>query len=379
MKVLLFFSSLEMGGAERQGINFAKYLQSEGIEVVVVGIGIKGKVDEICSLNGIECRGLLAHNTLYNMGIKIMHKLHLKRYSNEEIALLPMAYELDRLIKQYKIDICVSYCTVANTILGLVKKNNKGIKCVWYQRDAGIFDKEEGLQVQAINAMDCIIANSRSGRDWLLKAYGKEASIIYNGVKLDAPIDDRSSWRKRLGIEDKDILCTMIANLSREKDHLFLLYVLKKLLQNGKNIKFAFAGRYASEYATLKSYSESNGLDSSVLFLGQVEDVSGLISASDICIFGAKSEGSPNGIIECEMGRLPVVATDIPEIRDVVSEANIDYLYQCGNVDDAVEKVQSLADNPEERVRIGYSNYLKVNKDFNYVNNFKKLLETICI
>lgn len=376
MKVLLFFSSLELGGAERQGINFAKYLKSKKIEVSIIGLGNDGKVKNICEKENIDCYSLNSKINAYNIRLKIRHYFKLKKLTSEELALLPLANDLAKFIKANKVDVCIAYCTTANTLLGIAKKDTTETKCVWYQRDAGIFDSMSGLQVRSAKNIDVFLSNSIVGQDWLKKAYDVEAILVNNGVELSPAVYGKDTWRAKLNCTDTDVICTMIANLSKEKDHLFLLKVLSEMI-NRKNIKFVFAGRYDSQYEYLKHYVEEKKLGDSVIFLGQIDDVSGLIYASDICLFGAKSEGSPNGVIECELGGLPVFSTNVVEIRDVVSADNYEYLYEMDNVMDAVNKLTYLINNADERIRIGKSNLVKAKKAYDYETNFGKLLKII--
>ena len=70
---------------------------------------------------------------------------------------------LGKYIKKEGFDVCISYCTYASTILGCTKKYYSKPIYVWYQRDAGIFDKIDGYQNEPIRKMDYVLANTRSG------------------------------------------------------------------------------------------------------------------------------------------------------------------------------------------------------------------------
>ena len=374
MKYLLILSWMGLGGAERQAINLAEHIQNKGGDVTILGIDGPGRANEICEEKNIKCISFPPKNTFYSIKYKILNKLGIKPLTNEEVALLGLIRDLGKYIEDNEYDICISYCTTANIVLGIVKKEHPHITAIWYQGDAGIYDRTEGLQIEAVRAIDGIISNGITAYEWIKKAYDRETPIIYNGVLETTPQKDRTKWRQNLNASDSDIVCTMVANLTSAKDHMFLLKVWNELLKTDQRFILAFAGLFGSEYENLKEYAESNGLTDNVRFLGHVVDVFGLLHASDICVFGAKSEGSPNGVIEGCLSRLPVMATDLPEIREAVAEENYPYLYAKGDVTDAVDKLLLLADDIALRNSLGEANRSKDCKQFDAYDNLDAIM-----
>mgnify|MGYP003319445116 CR=1 FL=1 len=55
MNILLLIPSLNMGGAERQAINFACWLREHGDYVEIIGFGKPGPVENICQKEKIKC------------------------------------------------------------------------------------------------------------------------------------------------------------------------------------------------------------------------------------------------------------------------------------------------------------------------------------
>lgn len=373
-------SGLELGGAEKQAINFAKYLKHIGHSVSILGLTTPGRVNTICGLEGIECISMPIGDKVicyffsqYNR-IRTIRKKKEIWVSGESLML-----KLAQYMKKKKIDVCISYCTYANTILGCAKKYYSKPVYIWYQRDAGIFDETEGYQKLAIEQMDYVLANGESGQRWIEKAYGKKAILIENGIMPEIPLKSRHEWRKKLAVNDATIVCTMVANLSSAKDHLSILKVWKALCEKKKDINMflVFAGRFDDQYENLLQFVNENKLTEKVMFLGEVNDIAGLMTATDICMFGAKSEGSPNGIIEAGFAELPVVATDLPEIREVLAEDNYKYLFGRHEIDYAVESLLQLAENKEIRERIGLANKRKIEGKFSYEKNFKKIIALV--
>ena len=120
---------------------------------------------------------------------------------------------------------------------------------------------------------------------------------------------------------------------------MFLLNVWNELAHRGIEYKLVLAGRHDDTYHELKNYVHENSLVDSVLFLGAIDDVFGLLNATDVFVFSTKSEGSPNAVIEACMSGLPVIANNLEEIREVVSPENYDYLFDKGDIEQVVSSL----------------------------------------
>lgn len=379
-KYLLILSGMELGGAEKQAISFAKYLKNSGRYVTILGLTDEGRVSQICAQERIECMTMSAGNRL-TCRLLSWKRCIIRLFTQREfwVAGEALMRRLAQYIRVNEYDVCISYCTYANTILGCTSKGHGSPIYVWYQRDAGIFDETDGYQKRAIFNMDYVLANGKSGQQWIKKAYGVEATVIYNGVSLKQPEKSRDEWRKAMHVEANSVVCTMIANLSSAKDHLSLIRLWREVLnrEKDKKIFLILAGRFDNQYEVLKGYVERYYLEKRVIFLGQISDIEGLLYATDICVFGAKSEGNPNGVIEPALAGLPVVATDLPEIREIVAKENERYLFRKGDLEYAVNRLYELAENEELRKKLGEANRKKAQIMFSVEKNFQKIINLV--
>ena len=173
----------------------------------------------------------------------------------------------------------------------------------------------------------------------------------------------------------------MIAHFSKvKKNHYQNVNVFKKLVDDGyKDLVMLFAGRPddTDYYNDIKTFVIDNHLEDYIKFLGEVDDIAGLLTITDICFFGTNREGNPNGIIEAAMLGLPVVASDLPEIREVVAEENYKYLFKNGDYESAEKSLIELGCNHELRIKSGKLNADKANADFSVEKNFEELMESI--
>lgn len=313
-RVLILFGSLDMGGAERQGLILARYLKEhEGACVTVWGLGEgRGVVAGICDSWHIPWKAVRLHWGLRRR--------------------LPHLLRLALRLRAEKPDILLSYTKVPNLAAALLWRLCGVRLCVWNQADAGLLLEPTLLHRSAIGQIRHFIANADIGRRYLVDTFGirpQDVQFIRNGITVPAPAKSRSEWRNCLKLNDGQVLVTMVANLSRYKDHATLLEAWRRVLdQRHGEVPplLALAGRPDDTAEAVRLQAERSGVSAQVCFLGTVADISGLLNASDICVHSSPSEGIPNGILEAMFSGLPVAGSDIPGIREAVGEAGGGYL-----------------------------------------------------
>ena len=96
-----------------------------------------------------------------------------------------------------------------------------------------------------------------------------------------------------------------------------------------------------------------------------MSDVPGLLSAVDIGVFSSRSEGCPNGVLECMAAGLAVVGTDIEGIREVVGPSGVQLLAPPGDAEALAQIILNLAGNPNLCSRIGEESRKRITETFN--------------
>jgi glycosyltransferase involved in cell wall biosynthesis len=148
--------------------------------------------------------------------------------------------------------------------------------------------------------------------------------VIRNGVKLDEPAVGRPAWRARLKVGDGDFVATMLAAFRSDKDHRTVLLAWRHFLDLADNRArsprrlLVLAGHPADNYVPMKALAFDLNLGDTVCFPGHVDDVAGLLAASDTCVFASFYEGSPNAVLESMAAGLLVVASDHPGLREAL-------------------------------------------------------------
>jgi len=100
----------------------------------------------------------------------------------------------------------------------------------------------------------------------------------------------------------------------------------------------------------------------------------------DILLMPTVREGLSLSVLEAMACGLPVVASDCSSLPEQIDKGRGGYLCTVGDVDEFAEKLNHLADSPNERKEMGQYNRWKIEKYFTVkkmVNEYKKLFETI--
>ena len=354
-RIVIVLWSLELGGAERQALHLGRYLADEHrAQVEVWGFGKPGRTAALCDEHGIRWR-------IFPLS-----------WTGSRMNRLGRLAKFAWLLRRSRPDVILSYTMLPNVVCGLTWRWTGARLFIWNQRDEGRFRMGRKAERWAIRQTPLFVSNSQHGADFLLRTLGVKADrirVIHNGVELTKSELDRIVWRSHLGVTENCFLACMVANLHAFKDHKTLLkawrILLNRLHVNGGSAVLLLAGYFGKTSESLKALAYDLELGKSVRFLGQVNDISGLLDAVDIGVFSSCFEGCPNGVLECMGSGLPIAGTDIPRIREAVGPDGCEFLTPPGDAEALADRILSLAMNPELRSKLGTANRRRIEAEFN--------------
>jgi glycosyltransferase involved in cell wall biosynthesis len=159
-------------------------------------------------------------------------------------------------------------------------------------------------------------------------------------------------------------LCS-VGELSKRKNHLKVIKILNKL-----NFNYSYTicgdGRLKKK---LSNIIDNNNLN--VHLLGFRNDVEEVLNQCDIYISSSSQEGLPVSVMEAMKSSLPVIASNIRGNRDLI-DSNGGIL--VSNENDYIKALNFLANNIEERSKMGVYNHNKVKK-YNIAEVIEKVTE----
>jgi glycosyltransferase involved in cell wall biosynthesis len=341
---------LDIGGAERQALKFARDLVSRNHRVTIVGLSSPGRVLEECARLGIDCLYFPCDlDGPWRRKLKSIFLFWWRMFSLRPTYLAP-------------------YTMLPNVLCGLVWRLTSATSCVWQQRDEGRLRQDRLLEKLAVRWTPRFISNSDHGRSWLISELGVmpyRIDVIRNGISVERETKS-SKIREKLGLPKDVLIVTMVANLHCYKDHMTLLKAWKILKTNEPNLPcyLVLAGRHDNAFESIATYIRQEGLSGSVICPGSIDDVPGLLSETTVFAFSSRNEGCSNAILEAMAAGLPVIATDVPANREALGDINIEYLVEPGNSEAMAYSLKELLENSDLGKQVGGKNRERIKSDF---------------
>jgi glycosyltransferase involved in cell wall biosynthesis len=166
------------------------------------------------------------------------------------------------------------------------------------------------------------------------------------------PEQERQERRRELGAANDEIVLGNVARLYPEKAHDSLLRSFKVVASRHPKAKLWISGIGPLEGA-IRSQCSALGLDDRVKFLGFVEDLARMLRLLDIQVHPSHIEGVPLALCEGMAAGLPVVASAVGGIPEILDHGASGVLVQPGDEEGFANAVSHLIDNPRERSRLG--------------------------
>jgi len=159
------------------------------------------------------------------------------------------------------------------------------------------------------------------GEDW---SKDPRCRVVYNGIdasRFDPAAANRAEVRRELGFSADALVVFHVGRFDPQKNHRRLVDIFGALLRRVPAARLAMIGRGGNgvESATRARILEL-GIEREVVLTGEREDVPRLLDAADILLLPSVREGLPGVILEATAAGVPVLASDLPEIREIASQ-----------------------------------------------------------
>ncbi len=199
--------------------------------------------------------------------------------------------------------------------------------------------------------IDRVITVSENNRDHLAGNHHvppEKIDVVHIGIP-DIPVPARGDSRGRLGL-NPDLFYLLIAgSLEKRKGH-EILFRAALTLPERIHILVAGSGALDESY---RQIADSLGIGDRVHFLGQRDDIPDLLAASDIMVLPSLLEATPYIVIEAMAAGIPVIASGIFGIPELVKDSETGILVEPGNEASLAASIMKLMDNESLRTGMG--------------------------
>jgi glycosyltransferase involved in cell wall biosynthesis len=230
------------------------------------------------------------------------------------------------------------------------------------------------LSKQIICYADIVVALSEDMKKEMQKTCMRNITVIPNGINLDRYENIcKDMVREKLHFKTCEKLILFIGSLRTEKGLKYLIDAMDLIRGKNRSCRLIIVGE-GSEERILKKMVKNLNLSNYVYFIGQIpnEMVPCYMAASDVFVLPSLYEGLPNVILEAMASGLPIVATKVGALPEILIDGVNGFLIEPENSRQIYEKVSLLLEDQELRVIISKNNRENAKK-YSWDNIIKKI------
>jgi glycosyltransferase involved in cell wall biosynthesis len=256
----------------------------------------------------------------------------------------------------------------------LIKKLLKK-PCVIWGQGSDVYVQwmfKEPISKIVFKKADAVIALTEDMKGEMKKIYDRDIAVIPNGIDLSkvkcVSIQD---VRNELGIKKDRKIILFAGALHPIKGLTYLIEAMTIIGDKNKQLILVGDGE---ERDQLEDLVKKLKLEKYVTFIGKVpyDEVFKYMVASDIFVLSSLSEGLPNVIIEAMASGLPIVATRVGGLPDIIKDGENGFLVDPKNPDQIAEKIKLFLEDDKLREKISKNNKKKV-KEYSWESVIERL------
>lgn len=155
--------------------------------------------------------------------------------------------------------------------------------------------------------------------------------VLYTGIDADSFNDCRMhEFRKEIDVDPDSMLIGAVGRLSEEKGMDILIDAMPRILREFPSLTLVIAGDGPLKEALYRKTC-NRGVDARVRFLGYRRDIERLLTGLDLLVMPSWTEGFPLVLLEAMAAGVPVVATKVGGIPEIVTDGREGVLVPPGD------------------------------------------------
>ncbi len=330
MKILFIGPNLGAGGAERQLSILAPGLLELGFDARVIALDAGGPFVEPLRRRGVPVEV-----------IGMRHQADLPR-------LLRCG-----LVRDFAPDVVVSR-SVSGTCVGHAVARRRRARHVCndhMQVGMALPPRREAMMGLIAPHLDMVIGVSRDqAAIWRRRGCPADRFVVVaNGVRVPEVAEDRDELRRELGVAPSAVVALLVANLRPEKRVPDFVQAVRQARRTHPELVGLIVGDGAERAAVERAIGEDTG----VRLLGQRDDVPRLMKASDLFALSSTYEAAPMSILEAMAAGLPVLATSVGGVPELVLDRTTGLLVAPSDPAAMAEQLTLLVGDPGLRGALG--------------------------
>ncbi len=229
------------------------------------------------------------------------------------------------------------------------------------------------------NKIDLFIAVSGATRKKLIKKAGideNKIKVLYNFIDQNYFNNNELSnyskvaERQFINLTSDDFVIGFAGRLNKIKGCDILIKSMSHIDIRGLKIVIAGDG---IERKNLEELSENLNIRDNIIFLGYIKNIRGFYKIIDVLVVSSRSESFGLSIVEAQSMGIPVIATNIEGLNEIVLDKETGLLFKSGDEEDLAKKIELIYTDENLRTELtkkGLENIKKYSLK-NYITNLE--------
>ena len=291
-------------------------------------------------------------------------------------------------------------------VIRKIQKPRNKIQTIFTAHGWAFAEKRTGFQIKLIkifSRLTCIFYNkiicvSEFDRQLAIKnriTRKKKLFTIHNGIKTDEyEFLTKETARQQLGnrvskLDTSAVWVGTIGEFTKNKGQKFLVEAVKNLQAKSYKLQAIIIG-FGEEKENLELKIKNLKLEETVFLIDNLPKASSFLKAFDIFVLPSLKEGLPYTILEAGLARLPVIASDVGGIPEIIEHPSADstnslqagsgqatgLLVEAGNTEKIKETIEKILENPELKNSLAFELWGKIHQEFRFEQMLDRTLAT---
>ena len=235
----------------------------------------------------------------------------------------------------------------------------------------------------ALRFSDKIIAVSEQIKDDLKRSGIRKSkiSVIQNAVqtihKAENYEENRRKKRLALAVKNEEFIVGYVGRLSDEKGVQYLIEAGMLLMETGMPFKILIIGD-GPKRKELEDMVKMKGLEGNIIFTGFQSNIEEWMLVLDLFILPSLTEGTPMALLEAMSFGIPVVASDVGGIPEIIDSGENGILVPVANPDKIEEAISTICKDNYFRTKLSEMAKKTIRSKFN-INEWVNKIESVYI